>query len=135
MVMKQEQAVAVGGKPKKARKPRKRFYRGQHPLPEVNLAGELWLAGGWVKLCDITSEEIEWVLYERGSMHSHDWLDIRVVAKYGAADKASYWMSWSLREKRFARGKDAAVMAEHRPSLRDAVAAYLKGPVAAGDPS
>jgi hypothetical protein len=119
----------------KSRKRRGRFMRGRHPMPTgETIGGVQWLEKGWLLATTVSAYDTEWVVYERTAA-SREWLDIRVIAKYGARDKASYWLSWSYREERFARLKDAILMAEHRPLLRDAVGAYLKTPAASGDPS
>lgn len=52
-----------------------------------------------------------------------DWRMVKVSAVGRAPRKANYWLSWD--GKRFARGKDIAIMASGRPKLLAAVHALF----------
>lgn len=52
-----------------------------------------------------------------------DWRMVKVSAVGRAPRKANYWLSWD--GKRFARGKDIAIMASGRPELLAAVHALF----------
>jgi hypothetical protein len=64
--------------------------------------------------------EITWELWEYGldKQLSDNWRNLKLVILPGAPSKANYWLSWSRAERRLARGKDSALLAEHQPGIR-----------------
>lgn len=125
---KQVQTSETGKTEAAAQKPRGRSFKGVHPVNGQEVSGRVLYDGGYAVAGAIEVYGVEWVVYERMNK-SADWVDVRVIARHKARDKASYWLSWSVTENRLANGKDAWTMAQHRPALvtavSDLMAAYF----------
>lgn len=65
-----------------------------------------------------------WLVAKRKNpTNNTDWRMVKVSAVGRAPRKANYWLSWD--GKKFARGKDIAIMASGRPKLLAAVHALF----------
>lgn len=67
------------------------------------------------------AENDDWILYtipnrfEKGE--DYKWESLKLVAKKPVPSKANYWLGWGYKERRFARSKDAMLLAQYRPEL------------------
>lgn len=57
----------------------------------------------------------EFVLFERET-GKNDWRDFKIVATGNGLPKHNWWLSHSATEGRFAKSRDLALLAEHRPA-------------------
>lgn len=114
-----EQAKTSKQKPL-AKRPRGRSWKGVHPTNGQEIMGRWVYDGGYSEVGVAYADDVEWVVYERMNK-SADWVDVRVIARHKAPNKASYWLGWNSKEARLANGKDAWTMAQHRPGLVTAV--------------
>ena len=71
-----------------------------------------------------THDGAVWLVAKRKKpTNDTDWRMVKVAAAGSVPRKANYWLGWD--GKRFARGKDIAIMASGRPELLAAVHALF----------
>ena len=71
----------------------------------------------------LVSFAVHWIKAEIHEYIVRNWRMVKVAAAGSVPRKANYWLSWD--GKRFARGKDIAIMASGRPELLAAVHALF----------
>lgn len=65
----------------------------------------------------LLAENNEWQLYDRPAHGTPTWVSLKLVAKNLQLHKANYWLGWHRAERRFATGRDSAILRAELPGV------------------
>lgn len=73
--------------------------------------------GRWEEVGQVWDGGVRWRVFWDHEKVVSGWHEARVIAVGEAPNKASYWLGWSIEQRRLRRGGDGLKMATHRPAL------------------